>query len=88
MLDVVEYSSWISVHLLPGIMALFLAITHIFSGKLLFLKGIPRNEWLSVASGVSVAYVFVHILPELSEAQETVNQEIEVIMVFCNPIFT
>ncbi|NUO52526.1 MAG: hypothetical protein HOV80_27075 [Polyangiaceae bacterium] len=28
-----------------------------------------RPRWLSAASGISVAYVFVHLLPELAEAQ-------------------
>jgi zinc transporter ZupT len=30
------------------------------------LSGIPRNKWLSAAGGISVAYIFIHILPELS----------------------
>ena len=41
-----------------------------FAGKLRFLDGTPRSVWLSVAGGVSVAYVFVHLLPEVSEVQE------------------
>ncbi|HEV2072628.1 MAG TPA: hypothetical protein VGR29_03210 [Thermomicrobiales bacterium] len=47
-----------------------LALVHIFAGKLKFLEGTPRSAWLSIAGGVSVAYVFVHLLPELNEAQE------------------
>ncbi|MDQ8186155.1 hypothetical protein [Pelagicoccus sp. SDUM812002] len=46
-----------------------LAIVHIFAGKLRFLDGVPRSRWLSIAGGVSVAYVFLHIFPELDEAQ-------------------
>jgi predicted membrane protein len=53
--------------------AIALALIHLFAGKLRFLEATPRNIWLSFASGVSVAYVFVHILPELSQAQETVT---------------
>lgn len=49
---------------------------HLFSGKLRFLDTTPRSIWLSASSGVSVAYVFVHILPELSEAQETVREAV------------
>jgi zinc transporter ZupT len=30
--------------------------------------------WLSIAGGVSVAYVFVHLLPELAETQEVVAE--------------
>jgi hypothetical protein len=33
--------------------------------------GLPRNVWLSTAGGVSVAYVFVHLLPELASHQAT-----------------
>lgn len=50
--------------------ALGLMLVHLFSGKLRFLEGTPRSVWLSVFGGVSVAYVFVHLLPELAEGQE------------------
>ncbi len=50
---------------------------HLFSGKLRFLEGIPRSRWLSGAGGVSVAYVFLHLLPELHEGQETLAGIIE-----------
>ncbi|MEY4519559.1 MAG: hypothetical protein RLZZ499_2159 [Cyanobacteriota bacterium] len=56
-----------------GLLAIALALVHLFAGKLRFLEATPRSIWLSFASGVSVAYVFVHILPELSQAQETVT---------------
>ncbi len=54
--------------------SLLLAAVHLLAGKLRFLRGIPRNRWLSVGSGVSVAYVFVHLLPELSEEQEVFTE--------------
>ncbi len=54
-------------------MAIALALVHLFAGKLRFLETTPRNIWLSFASGVSLAYVFVHILPELSQAQKTIT---------------
>ena len=50
------------------------AIVHLLAGKLRFLEGIPRSRWLSLAGGVSVAYVFVHLLPELSEGQEAFEE--------------
>ncbi len=53
-----------------------LVLVHLFSGKLRFLDGTPRSIWLSIAGGVSVAYVFVHLLPELGEAQETVVEAV------------
>lgn len=51
-----------------------LALVHIFAGKLRFLHGTPRSAWLSIAGGVSVAYVFVHLLPELNEAQQSMTE--------------
>lgn len=56
--------------------ALALALVHLFSGKLRFLEGTPRSIWLSMAGGVSVAYVFVHLLPELNEGQEVILEVI------------
>lgn len=50
--------------------AMALALIHVFAGKMRFLSGIPRSRWLSAAGGVSVAYVFLHLLPELAAAQE------------------
>ncbi len=55
-----------------GVIAL--AGAHLFSGRLRFLDGTPRSIWLSFAGGVSVAYVFVHLLPELAEGQEVVSE--------------
>jgi hypothetical protein len=63
----------LTIYFWSGLFAIALALIHLFAGKLRFLEATPRNIWLSFASGVSVAYVFVHILPELSEAQETVT---------------
>lgn len=52
---------WIGIGLLMSV--------HFFAGKLRWLHVIPRSRWLSMAGGVSVAYVFLHLLPELSRAQ-------------------
>jgi zinc transporter ZupT len=51
-----------------------LVLVHLFAGKLRFLDGIPRSRWLSVAGGISVAYVFIHVFPELAEAQRGVAE--------------
>ena len=59
-----------SLLLTSGIAALLLAIAHIAACHLKFLDTQPRSRWLSVSSGVSVAYIFVHVLPDLSHAQE------------------
>lgn len=57
-----------------AVIAVGLALTHLFCGKLRFTK-LPRSRWLSAAGGVSVAYVFVHILPELNEHQTVLEAE-------------
>ena len=56
---------------------LVLALIHLFGGRLRFLEGLPRSVWLSTAGGVSVAYVFLHLFPELSEGQEQVKEALE-----------
>lgn len=55
---------------LPFAAAVCLALIHLFAGRLHGMRAIPRSWWLSAAGGVSVAYVFVHLIPELAEAQE------------------
>jgi zinc transporter ZupT len=62
--------------------ALVLGLVHLFSGKLRFLEGVPRSRWLSAAGGVSVAYVFVHLLPELEAAQQAVEEGAEGVLPF------
>jgi len=52
-----------------------LAALHLVAYQVAFLSAIPRSRWLSAAGGVSVAYVFVHLLPELNEAQERLDDE-------------
>ena len=47
-----------------------MAAAHVASPRLVFLDRTPRSIWLSIAGGVSVAYVFVHLLPELARLQE------------------
>lgn len=49
------------------------ALVHLFAGRLAALNQVPRNRWLSAAGGISVAYVFVHIFPELAEIQEQIQ---------------
>lgn len=49
-------------------------IIHLTSKQMKFLKVEPRSKFLSVAGGVSVAYVFMHLLPELKEYQEEFDE--------------
>lgn len=54
--------------------AILLGLVHVITPSLRFLAGRPRSIWLSIAGGVSVAYVFVHLLPELAAGQEHVRR--------------
>lgn len=58
------------------IAGLFGAI-HLLGDQLSFLNTTPRSAWLSVAGGVSVSYVFVHLLPELAAHQESFRHAAE-----------
>lgn len=55
------------------VVAVFVMV-HLFAGRLRFLNEIPRSRWLSMAGGISVAYVFLHIFPELAAAQKTIAE--------------
>lgn len=59
--------------LYAGLVAALFSAIHIWAGRLRFLDRTPRSVWLSAAGGVSVAYVFLHLLPELSRGQEHVD---------------
>lgn len=54
-----------------ALFALVFAAIHVFIGQLHALDVVPRSRWLSGAGGVAVAYVFVHILPELAAHRDT-----------------
>ena len=51
------------------IAAFAMSLVHLLSPRLDFLDGVPRSRWLSAAAGISTAYVFVHLLPELAHHQ-------------------
>lgn len=53
-------------------LALALAGVHVFTPGVVVLDSLPRPSMLSFGSGVSIAYVFVHLLPEVDHASETV----------------
>ncbi len=54
-----------------GAMAAAFAAVHLFVGRLHVLDRLPRSRWLSFAGGVAVAYVFLHMLPEIASHGET-----------------
>lgn len=49
-------------------------MVHLLAAKVQFVYAVSRSRWLSFAGGASVAYVFVHILPELSHRQGSFEQ--------------
>lgn len=50
---------------------------HLFSRYLPFLDNVPRSRLLSAAGGISVAYVFIHLLPELNKHNEVLDNNIQ-----------
>lgn len=62
--------------LIEALLIVGLALVHLFAGRLRFLDVVPRSGWLSFAGGVSVAYVFIHVFPELEEAQRALDEHI------------
>jgi hypothetical protein len=71
-----KISLWLDMTSATLLAVLGLTIVHLFAGQLKFLEGTPRNIWLSVAGGISVAYVFLHLLPELAEGQVTISKAV------------
>lgn len=62
---------------MPAALALVgFVLVHLFAARMRFLDATPRSIWLSIAGGVSVAYVFIHVLPELNAGQETVGRSL------------
>lgn len=53
--------------------AVCLALVHFSADRIDCTDTAPRSWWLSFASGVSVAYVFVHLLPDLSKQQNAIS---------------
>lgn len=50
-----------------GLFTVGLALVHLFADRLQFSR-LGQRRWLSAAGGASVAYVFILLLPEVSEA--------------------
>lgn len=61
--------------IIPILLALLgLIIVHLFGAQIKFLAGTPRSAWLSAAGGISVTYVFLHLLPELAKGQKAIKE--------------
>lgn len=57
--------------------ALLLAALHLAAPRIRKLPGVPENATGSFAGGLAVAYVFLHLLPELAEGNESVGEALE-----------
>lgn len=67
--------------------AVILALAHFFAYRFQF-SNVPRSRWLSVAGGISVAYVFIHLLPELDEWQKKFEeQNIEILSLISHHLY-
>lgn len=65
-------------HLSASLLAvLALVAVHLQASHLRLLDVIPRSRLLSMAGGMSVAYVFLRILPDLGRSQAIVGYELE-----------
>lgn len=62
-----------SISLIGMVLAVSLGLVHIFAGRTHGLIRIPQRWWISVAGGVSIAYIFLDIFPELGQAQAEVE---------------
>lgn len=60
--------------IIPLTLACVLATIHLVGHRLRWLDGTPRSSLLSAAGGAAVAYVFVHLLPELEHARRTIEE--------------
>ncbi|WP_420456881.1 hypothetical protein [Rubrivirga sp.] len=60
--------------MLALVLAAGLAAVHLVAGKLRFLSVVPRSRWLSLAGGISVAYVFAHLLPQVAAGQRALAE--------------
>lgn len=62
-----------SINLVGLVLAICLGLVHIFVSRTQWLSRVPQRWWVSIAGGVSIAYIFLDIFPELSKAQEEVE---------------
>ncbi|PYZ95536.1 hypothetical protein CR205_18575 [Alteribacter lacisalsi] len=62
------------VYLISLLCVIGFILIHLFSRYVTFLQKVPRSKVLSVAGGVSIAYVFMYILPKLNAYDETLAE--------------
>lgn len=52
-----------------------LGLLHVFSGSLRWIDRLPARQWFSFGAGVSIAYVFVDVLPILARGQAALDAQ-------------
>ncbi|MEL6354810.1 MAG: hypothetical protein AAFR58_24150 [Cyanobacteria bacterium J06627_28] len=62
------------ISILGLVLAVSLALVHIFAGRGRWLNAIPQELWTSFAGGISIAYIFLDVFPELSHAQTEIEK--------------
>ena len=53
------------------------AVVHVTTVWMRFFDVEPRSRWLSFFGGISVAYVFAHLLPDLAEHQRALGESFD-----------
>lgn len=53
---------------------LILASVHFFAAKMQFVNTLVHGRFLSIGGGIAIAYVFVDLLPNLSESDKLIRQ--------------
>lgn len=67
----------------PGLLSLFvLAGIHLFANRPKILGWVWRDQFLSFASGVSLSYVFVDLLPALEKGEPTLKRTFDHVLPF------
>jgi hypothetical protein len=59
------------------VIASVLAVLHLLAPRIRGLPGVPERATGSFAGGLAVAYVFLHLLPELVEGNEAIGKALE-----------
>ena len=59
----------------PALLGLALCGVHGLAHRMSFLHHTPRSSWLSFAGGMSLSYVFLHLLPEIGHGQTELSHE-------------
>lgn len=58
----------------PLLATLALVAVHLLAGRVHSIGVLPGRDWLSAGGGAAVAYVFVHLLPELGRGDRLIGE--------------